>query len=351
MVFLGVSMIHNKTGNLLTAEVDALVNTVNCVGVMGKGIALQFKQAFPDNFKAYAAACKKKQVGLGKIFVYDNSDLIKPNFIVNFPTKDHWKNKSNLADIQTGLQSLVEWIIDNNITSIALPPLGAGLGGLSWNKVKLEIENAFKQCPNIDVWLYAPLGVPNAKNMPVKTTTPNMTVGRAALIELMARYQQQGYQHSLLEIQKLMYFMQAAGEPLRLKYTKHIYGPYAENLNHVLQRIEGHFIRGYGDRSSKAQSAQIELLPNAVEQANEFLELNPEAKERIENVAQLIKGFESPYGVELLSTVHWVAKNADIENTADVVTKVYQWNERKRHLMKTKHIEKAYNTLQQQAWI
>jgi hypothetical protein len=174
--------------------------------------------------------------------------------------------------------------------------------------------------------------------MPIKTSQPPMTRSRALFIKLIELYSRPGYRLSLLEIQKLAYFLQIAGEPLRLKYTKHLYGPYADNLNHVLQRMEGHFIRGYGDRS---KDSQIYLLAGAVQQAEQFLADDAEATQRLQQVSQLIEGFETPYGMELLATVHWVAnENKTLDNNV-IQQGVTGWNTRKAKLMQPKHIEKT----------
>ena len=123
-------MIKLTTGNLLAENVDALVNTVNCVGAMGKGLALQFRKAFPDNYLAYAKECRQHKMQIGRMFVFENSKTINPQFIINFPTKRHWKTASRLEDIEKGLEDLIRIIKLNNIKSIAIPPLGTGLGGL-----------------------------------------------------------------------------------------------------------------------------------------------------------------------------------------------------------------------------
>jgi O-acetyl-ADP-ribose deacetylase (regulator of RNase III) len=251
-------VIKLQKGDLLKADVEALVNTVNCVGVMGKGIALQFKQAFPENFVEYEKACKNDQIRLGRVHVFPTGRLLNPKYIINFPTKGHWRAKSRLSDIKSGLDSLVDVISRLNIRSIALPPLGCGYGGLSWSEVEPLIEEKMGALQDVTVLLFGPHGAPKPDEMRVGTKRPNMTRGRALLIKLLDLYGKQGYRHSLLEVQKLAYFLQEAGEPLRLAFVKHHYGPYAEKLNHVLQRMEGHFIRGYGDRSG---GAQIYLLP------------------------------------------------------------------------------------------
>jgi O-acetyl-ADP-ribose deacetylase (regulator of RNase III) len=343
-------MIIRAKGNLLEANVEALVNTVNCVGIMGKGIALQFKQAFPENFKAYAKDCKKGEVRLGKMHVFHTDSLFNPKFIINFPTKKHWKSKSKLKDIEHGLVDLVEVVKNNRIKSIAVPPLGSGLGGLNWQAVKELILSNFNELTDVELHLYEPKGAPKVDKIPIATSKPNMTRGRALLIKVMELYRSQGYRHTMLEIQKLMYFVQEAGEVLKLDYTKHKYGPYAEKLHHVLQRIDGHFIRGYGDRSAQPE---IYLLSGAIDKAQSLINKDKQAKQRLREVAELIKGFETPYGMELLSTVHWVVKETPIikEDLHLIVQQVQQWNTRKKYKMKPRHIEKAWRRLKDNKWL
>ncbi|WP_330203397.1 hypothetical protein [Cyanobacterium sp. Dongsha4] len=184
----------------------------------------------------------------------------------------------------------------------------------------------------------------------VKTAIPNMTLGRALLIHLLELYGIPGYKLTKLEIQKLAYFLQVAGQPLRLRYGKNKYGPYADNFNHVLQVLEGHFIKGYGDRT---QQSQIYVLPEGREKANQYLQQHSEAKERLNKVAELIMGFENPYGMEMLATIHWVVTQEDNQASNDVnqaIKLVYSWNERKRQLFKENHLKKAWERLAQQNW-
>ena len=140
-------MVEVVTGDLLEADVDAIVNAVNTKGVMGKGIALQFRQAFPENYAAYRAACKAGDVRLGTMFVVPTARPGRPRFIVNFPTKAHWKSRSRLADIEAGLRDLRRVIDEYEIESIALPALGCGLGGLDWADVRPLIEAALEDLP------------------------------------------------------------------------------------------------------------------------------------------------------------------------------------------------------------
>jgi O-acetyl-ADP-ribose deacetylase (regulator of RNase III) len=343
-------MIELRRGNLLKADAEALVNTVNCVGVMGKGIALQFKQAFPQNFREYEQACRADEVRPGVMHVHHTNDLLNPRYIINFPTKRHWKGKSKLPDINNGLAALVDVVSRLEIRSIAVPPLGCGNGGLEWSTVKPLIAEAFAALPDVQVFLYEPAGAPEANAVVVRTTKPRLTRTRALLIRLLDQYGIPGYRLSMLEVQKLAYFLKAAGEPLKLEFIRHKYGPYAETLNHVLQRIEGHYIRGYGDRS---REAAIYLLPGALEEAAEFLTDDVQAVSRLARINDLIYGFETPYGMELLATVHFVA-TADptvADDPEAAVQAVHAWSERKRTTFDPDHIRIAWERLSNEGWI
>ena len=344
-------MIQLQKGDILKAEAEALVNTVNCVGVMGRGIALQFKKAYPDNFKKYKAACDSKKVRPGHMFIFETRNMFNPKYIINFPTKRHWRGKSRIEDIESGLKALADEVRKRKIRSLAVPPLGCGLGGLDWNIVRSMIEKTFEVLPDVQVILFEPAGAPAAKSMARNRRKPNMTKGRAALLSLMNRYLQAAMDPfvTLLEIHKLMYFAQEAGEPLRLSYKKGLYGPYAENLRHVLNVIEGYFITGYSDASDNPEK-QIELKPNIIKAANDVLKAHAETTSHLERVADLINGFETPYGMELLSTVHWVATRNKAITSDKVVLETYAWNSRK-HMFQEKHIHVAFNTLVRKGWI
>jgi O-acetyl-ADP-ribose deacetylase (regulator of RNase III) len=343
-------MIRRMTGNLLEAKAEALVNTVNTVGVMGKGIALQFRLAFPRNYELYQAACKKGDVVPGRMFVVPTNRFENPRFIINFPTKRHWKGKSQIQDIDAGLRDLVNVVRREHIRSIAIPPLGCGNGGLKWSEVRPRIVLAFEELSDVDVLLYEPDGAPQVEDIVVATKTPAINANRAALLSMMLDYGGVGYRLTLLEIQKLAYFLQSAGQPLRLDFQKDKYGPYAEALNHVLQRLEGHFIRGYGDRT---REASIRTVPEAFDEVSRFLADDHETRARIDRVRKLIAGFETPYGMELLATVHWVAiENPAINSDIDrIVTAVHAWNERKAKTFSSAHIGVAYDQLNSLCWL
>jgi O-acetyl-ADP-ribose deacetylase (regulator of RNase III) len=344
-------MIEYKKGDILKADAEALINTVNCVGVMGRGIALQFKNAFPENFKAYYTACKNKKVLPGQMFVFKTGRLVNPRFIINFPTKRHWRGNSKIEDIDSGLSALVETIQQNKIHSIAIPPLGSGLGGLNWSDVKLRIEQAIKPLTDVRIIIYEPIGAPSTEKMVNSREVPKMTAGRATLVELMERYLRGMLDPliTLLEVHKLMYFMQEAGEPLRLKYQKATYGPYAENLRHVLRTIEGHLVSGYAD-GGDVPHKQLKLVPGAIEDAQDFLQQYPETRTRFDKVGKLVDGFESSFGLELLSTVHWVIKNNAIKSIDDVISNTYAWDKRKKHFT-PRQITIATNVLRDREWV
>jgi O-acetyl-ADP-ribose deacetylase (regulator of RNase III) len=357
-------MLEEAQGNLLDAEVDALVNTVNTVGVMGKGIALQFKQAYPDNFRAYQAACRRGEVQLGRMFVVETGRLGRPGLIINFPTKRHWRARSRLRDIEAGLADLRRVIEDRQISSIAVPPLGCGNGGLDWSDVRPIIAEALGGIPGVRVVVYPPQGAPPAKSMKIGTARPAITRGRAALLALLGGYVRLSQVEepavpdgaSLLEIQKLMYFLQEAGQRLNLKYAKAPYGPYAENLNHVLQAMEGHYLRGYGDRSQQVMKlSPVSLLPGAQDEAQHWLEAHPDHTiDQVAAVLRLVAGFASAYGLELLASVHWIMTRESADPAAgpeDLVRRVGVWNSRKGRLFTDVHIRRAAGRLAEQGWV
>ncbi|MEA2664433.1 MAG: hypothetical protein QOI11_1377 [Candidatus Eremiobacteraeota bacterium] len=344
-------MITFTTGDIFATDVEALVNTVNCVGIMGRGIALQFKNVFPKNFEAYEAACACQKVNPGQMFVFETGTMTNPRYIINFPTKRHWRGKSRMEDIESGLKALAGEIRARRIRSIAIPPLGSGLGGLHWPDVRVRIEEALRDLPDVDVLVYEPNGAPGAQTLARSREVTKMTPGRAALVVLMHRYLGGLLDPfvTLLEVHKLMYFMQEAGQPLRLQYTKAPYGPYAENLRHVLRTVEGHLLSGYAD-GGDAPDKRMELVPGAVGEAQAFLKSDRETQSRFERVSRLVEGFESPFGLELLATVHWVASREMASSTQEIVHRVYGWNERKKRFS-PRQIGLAFDVLHSKGWL
>ena len=285
----------------------------------GRGIALQFKNAFPENFTAYAAACRRREVRPGRMFVFETRQLAAPRYVINFPTKRHWRNRSRMDDIDAGLRALRRIIRDKGIRSVAVPPLGSGLGGLRWRDVRARIEAELRALgDDVRVIVFEPRSASEPLPGTTSALRPKMTRGRAALVGLTSRYRRGMLDPflTLLEVHKLMYFMKASGEPAleRLRVVKARYGPYAENLPHVLRGIEGHLIEGYGD-GGDAPHRTLKIKPGAEAKAEKFLGRNPETRDRFDRVAQLVDGFESPFGLERLSTVHWVMTNESRETS------------------------------------
>lgn len=344
-------MIHLTHGDILKQDADALVNTVNCVGVMGRGIALQFRHAFEDNYEAYRKAAKAKDIHPGRMFVFERSALEQPRWIINFPTKRHWKGRSRIEDVEAGLVDLVRVIREKGIRSIAIPPLGCGLGGLDWAVVRPMIERALAAVPEVDAYLFEPMGAPAAFEMINRTPRPKLTKARAAVLGLMRNYLSglMDVEVTLLEIQKLMYFLEVAGEPLKLDYAEGHYGPYAKKLSFVLDKLERHYILGYGEGGDDP-TKPIELTEGAAEEGHSFLQDHPQTRKRFIRVSQLIEGFESPSGMELLATVHWVADRKGAKTVAQAVEKVHNWSNRK--MMFTPHqIQAAWDRLRRLGWI
>lgn len=344
-------MISYIYGDLLRSDTEALVNTVNCVGVMGRGIALQFKRAFPENYKVYKAACDRDEVRLGEMFVFERFGLANPKVIINFPTKQHWRSKSKLIDIERGLDDFVRVLQERGIRSVSIPALGCGLGGLDWLEVKDLISAKLEGLSDIDIQVFPPGNAPNAEKMVKTTKPPKWTPGRAILVALLHQYLAglMDPSVSLLELHKLMYFAQEAGEPLQLNYTKAHYGPYAENLRHVLNRIEGHFLSGFAD-GGEEPTKELVVIGDAVKRAFEIIDEKPETQARLHRVRKLIDGFETPFGMELLASVHWVAMHEGASSAQDALSCLKKWSERKATFT-PRQVDIAWTMLAQHGWL
>ena len=295
----------------MDAEVDALVNTVNTVGVMGKGIALMFKEAFPENYRAYADACKKNEVKLGKMFVTNRAALEGPQWIINFPTKAHWRYPSKLKWIVDGLHDLKRIISDKKLKSVALPPLGAGSGKLDWPHVKREIELVMRDLEDVDVVVYEPAA--EYQNVAKRHGTRKLTIPRALIAELVRRYWILGIECSMIEIQKLAWFLernvglQNLPPVLDFRFVAHNYGPFSDRLRHLLDSLDGSYLHCERRLSDALPSDVIWFDDRQIERIR--LYLNTEGKSylgALEATTELIDGFESPLSLELLATVDWL---------------------------------------------
>lgn len=346
-------MIREVQGNLLADDAQALVNTVNTVGVMGKGIALQFKRAYPDMFRAYEADAKAGQVAPGVMHVWESQALTGPRYIINFPTKRHWRAPSRLADIDEGLADLARVIVELGITSVAVPPLGCGNGGLEWADVAPRIRAALGALqPDVDVRLYVPAGAPPAREMVTRTEAPELTPSRAALLALMLAYHQLTWTWPAhVDVQKLAYFLQATGRDLRLRFEKGHFGPYADNLRRTLSEMEGHQILGFGDGSAPAlQADPIEVREGVAAQLHAVLGGDTVLVGQVSRVLELVDGFSTTYGLELLASVHWVVTREAAQSPVEAESAVRRWTGRKAALFGQDHVRRAWMVLQEGSW-
>lgn len=342
-------MIKFAHDNLLKSDAEALINTVNTVGVMGKGIALQFRDKYPLNYELYRKACLKKEVQIGRMFVTKTERLGHPKYIINFPTKVHWKGNSQLDYIERGLDDLIQVIDEYKIESVAVPPLGCGYGGLDWNVVKPLLIDKLGNL-DADVYLYEPGLSP--QEVPAPEVSRELTKARALILTLIDRYTILGFDVTHIEIQKLAYFLQEFGQKdLRLKYQQGTYGPYAYNLQHLLSRLEGAYLQGNIRVADARPHDSLSLFNEKIEEVANFLARNTSTaeKHRLHAVTQLIEGFESPFGLELLATVHWAVKQLQESKISleAVIQFVHSWSPRKRELMTRPLIQVAFERIRQ----
>lgn len=334
-------------GNLLETDAQAIVNTVNTVGIMGKGIALQFKERFPMNFKIYADLCKKGQVQIGKMLVVKENSLHGEKIIINFPTKTEWYKKSQYYYVEEGLKDLVNVIDEYEIKSIAIPPLGCGNGGLQWEKVRLLLGKYLNDL-DVEITVYEP-------NDAMKEILQNeavrkeygLTDARAMLLYALFQYERLGEVATVFAANKLAYFLQKSGEPLRLQFVPYVYGPYAQAIEKVLYALNGKYLKGMEQMSVKPFEP-LKLNYDRFPEVSSYVEknLNQEQKGRLKNLFKVIEGFESSLSLEILASTHYL-KSSDPEMTEDqLFSKIQDWNQRKRNIIKKEYINIALNHLQ-----
>lgn len=335
-----------KTGDLFLDKSEALVNTVNCVGVMGKGVALEFKRIWPENYQVYKQACDAKQLRPGQMLIFEIKNLFEkaePKFIVNFPTKDHWKSKSKLEYISEGLDALASDIKKYQIKSIALPPLGCGNGGLDWNIVRPMIVDRLSKLVDVNVSIYGPL---EAKDDPEYVDTHlKMTTERAVFLKAIAALETP-FDGALdrLSLQKIAYFLQAMNVQLNLDFNKNLYGPYSEALKKAVVALEDYkLIAGFQDE----REAHVTQAGFAA--AEDYLRNDEKSEAVIDNLTRLVDGFETPYGLELLSTVHKVATSSDVDNNdiTYIASKMLGLEKNKRNIFPESEIQAAFQRLRE----
>jgi len=325
-------MITYTQGNLLESGAEALVNTVNTVGVMGKGIALMFKERFTRNFQLYAAASKSKEVRTGHMFVTETGELGGPKWIVNFPTKQHWRSPSRLEWVVDGLHDLRRFLIEEQVRSIAIPPLGAGNGALDWALVREQIELVLSDLPDVEILVFEP--TVQYQNIAKRSGVEKLTPSRALIAELVRRYWVLGMECSLLEIQKLAWFLERSIEqsmpldnPLKLNFKAHVYGPFTPKLSFVLNDLDGSYLHCDKRISDAGPLDVIWFDEGRKDIVQAYLRSEGKAYiQALEDTAALIDGFESPFGMELLATVDWLLDREEVEPTVAAIREgMQQW--------------------------
>ncbi len=340
-------MLQFIIGDMLRAKADALVNTVNTVGVMGKGIALQFKEAFPRNNKIYIESCKRKELVPGKLLsVWDSNLLLGKKLIINFPTKTHWRQPSKYEYIESGLMALLNLIETENIKSIALPPLGCGNGGLEWSIVKPMIIKYLGQLP-LKILVFEPnAAIKGILQKQEAKKDVKLTAARAQLMYALFAYESFGEYSSLFAANKLAYFLQRMGQPLKLQFQRNHYGPYAIGVEKVLYAMNGVYLKGLEQQEAKPFDA-LNLNYEKWYEVKEYVEkqLNPKEAERLNNLMHLINGFTSELSLEILSTTAYILDAKPDLSFKQLMESISEWSIRKHKLFKEEYVRTAYNHL------
>jgi len=323
-------MINYVVGNILDSPAQALVNTVNTVGIMGKGIALQFKKSFPNNFKAYKDACDRKLIAIGKLFVTKDQNIdLGEKIVVNFPTKKDWRKPSEYEFIERGLQDLVNIIEKHEIKSIAIPPLGAGNGGLDWEKVKKLIETELGAL-DIEITVYEPTRqiIEHLKKERIK-----LTDARALLLYTLYDLVKNGEFVSEFSSEKVCYFLQRFGAKkyFKLKFEPNFYGPYSGKAKYVLNALNGSYVMGYSDMN-KRPFEPMTLVADGYKEVQQYVESNPELHNIAKKTIGFLDGFYSDFALELLSTIDYLSVKHETFDKEIIVQKLEEWSDRKRSL-------------------
>jgi O-acetyl-ADP-ribose deacetylase (regulator of RNase III) len=354
MVFL---MIEYTQGNLLAAEAEALVNTVNTVGVSGKGIALMFKESYPENFRAYEAACKAGRIAPGGLFVTEQHDMLGPRFIINFATKKHWRHPSRLEWIRQGLAALRAEIEARGIRSIAIPPLGAGNGGLDWGDVKPLIADALAGL-DCEVVVYEPTRT--YQNVVKRHGVEKLTPARALMAEMIRRYEVLGFDCSMLEAQKLAWFLSGAiqrlslSDPIADDFVANRYGPYSDKVRHLLDSLDGSYLTCERRVADARPFDPIRFRHDRQDRIGVYL-TSPDAspyRPALDAASEVIDGFQSPHGLELLATVDWLNRQSGVALEGDaMMAAIASWPgpegaaERKARIFTRHHVDVAVSHL------
>jgi O-acetyl-ADP-ribose deacetylase (regulator of RNase III)/uncharacterized protein YwgA len=323
-------MIKYVTGDILESKAAALINTVNTVGVMGKGIALQFKKAYHNNYKAYAEACKRNEIKIGKLFIIKDSNLSsEEKYIINFPTKKDWRKPSEYSFIESGLDDLIRVLKEYKIKSIAIPPLGAGNGGLEWEKVKKIIEHKLN---NLDVEIIVFEPTQHIKEQ-LKKERVKLTDARALLLYVLYDLVKNGEYVSEFSGEKVCYFLQRFGAKkyFNLDFKPNFYGPYSGKVRFVLNVLNGSYIMGYSDMNKKPFEP-LTLVSDGYEEVKALVESNSELYSIANKAIDFLSGFYSDFALELLSSIDFITTNLNSFEKDLISNQLENWSDRKRSM-------------------
>lgn len=343
--------IRYKTGDMFEQPAEAIVNTVNCVGVMGKGVALEFKRRWPENFRAYKRLCDAGELAPGKLFIFENSDILgeaNHRFLINFPTKQHWRAQSKIEYIESGLDAFVNEVRRLRIKSVALPPLGCGNGGLEWTDVRRLIEQKLAPLDDVCFTVFAPAS--EITPLPEQHGIPSdLTVGRATMMVVFAELEKFFGGHlTRLTAQKLAYFMQVTSHDFGLRFDKRQFGPYSEDLHRAFKSMEAmHYITGYSGDDPKVVVTQATFAASHEFLKGEGIDVSP----LVEKLSLLIDGYESPYGMELLSSVHFLSVTEKITTQPEMSEALEAWNDHKRESFPRSAVTAALERLKEDGYL
>lgn len=324
-------MIRFVTGDIFNAQVDAIVNTVNLMGVMGKGIALQFKERFSNNFIIYQQACRNKTIDIGNSLVVHEKWRGQDMLVINFPTKKHWRYPSQYVFIEKGLDNLVEIIRHYGIKSIAIPPLGAGNGGLEWPKVRQLIV---EKLSNVDcmIYVFEPGHVAETQDKDVK-----LTPARALLVYMLDRMQQEGYDATAFTAVKSVYFLQRFGAVniFNLRFIPYIYGPYCDSVRHMLHHIDGAYVRGFADMTKKPFEP-FDIMHERMDEVRRYVEQNIMLSDIVYRTCEFLKDNWDDFSLELLSSIDYLMTENPSASVDEIYAKLRAWSPRKSNLFSDK---------------
>ncbi|MBS3906796.1 MAG: macro domain-containing protein [Syntrophaceae bacterium] len=356
-------MVKVLMGDILQSNAQTLVNTVNCVGIMGKGIALEFKEQFPDMFDDYVARCNRNEVRLGKPYLYKR---LTPPWILNFPTKGHWRSVSRIEDIVKGLKYLLQHYKEWGIISLAVPPLGCGQGQLEWKIVGPTLYRFLNQL-DVPVELYAPHGTPREELQPefldqeldIKPAEPGLPPERVkpawvAVVEILSRLEQEPYHWPVgrTTFQKIAYIATQEGLPTGLHYRKSSFGPFAPELKGVITRLVNN---GLIREEQLGRMFAVKVGLTFADARKVYMNELAQWESIIEKTTDLFMRMQTRQS-EVVATVIFAAntlanRKKEQPSETEVLTEVMQWKQRRRPPLDNDEVAYTIRNLAALSWL